>query len=239
MKRPLSHRTRDRATPARGASSERKRTILLVDDHPIVREGLADMINRQKNLVVCGEAGSGYEASEMVRRLKPDLAVIDVTLKDVSGIELLKTLKLQAPHLALLVLSMHEESLYAQRALRAGALGYIMKQEASENILKAIYAALNGEIYLSDPMKEKLLHHLVESSAGDNLYSLDRLSDRELEVFELIGDGFGTREIAEKLHLSVKTIESYRESLKQKLQLKDSTELVRQAIQWARSENHR
>src|SRR5438874_8146559 len=214
MKRPLSHRIQDRAPPAGGPSSERKRTILLVDDHPIVREGLADMINRQKNLVVCGEAGSGYEASEMVRRLKPDLAVIDVTLKDVSGIELLKTLKLQAPHLALLVLSMHEESLYAQRALRAGALGYIMKQEASEIILKAIHSALQGEIYLSERIKEKLLHHLLDGKSGKQGFSVDLLSDRELEIFQLIGDGFGTRQIAEKLHLSVKTIESHRERLK-------------------------
>jgi len=213
-----------------------KRRILLVDDHPIVRQGLVELINRQKNLVVCGETGSGREAPELARRLNPDLAVIDVSLKDASGIQLLKTLKLQRPHLPLLVLSMHEESLYAERALRAGAMGYIMKQEASEIILKAIHSALLGEIYLSDRIKEKLLHHLVEGKSGRQGFSVDLLSDRELEIFQLIGNGFGTRQIAEKLHLSVKTIESYRESLKQKLQLKDKSELVQQAIHWARGE---
>ena len=213
-----------------------KRRVLLVDDHPIVRQGLAELINRQKNLVVCGETGSGREAPELARRLNPDLAVIDVSLKDASGIQLLKTLKLQHPRLPLLVLSMHEEGLYAERALRAGAMGYIMKQEASEIILKAIQSALQGEIYLSDHIKEKLLHHLVEGKGGKQGFSVDLLSDRELEIFQLIGNGFGTRQIAEKLHLSVKTIESYRESLKQKLQLKDRSELVQQAIHWARGE---
>jgi len=213
-----------------------KRRILLVDDHPIVRQGLVELINRQKNLVVCGETGSGREAPELARRLNPDLAVIDVSLKDASGIQLLKTLKLQHPRLPLLVLSMHEEGLYAERALRAGAMGYIMKQEASEIILKAIHSALHGEIYLSDHIKEKLLHHLVEGRGGQHGFSVDLLSDRELEIFQLIGNGFGTRQIAEKLHLSVKTIESYRESLKQKLQLKDRSELVQQAIHWARGE---
>jgi DNA-binding NarL/FixJ family response regulator len=218
------------------AARRGRRRILLVDDHPIVRQGLAELINRQKNLVVCGETGSGREAPELARRLDPDLAVIDVSLKDASGIQLLKTLKLQRPRLPLLVLSMHEEGLYAERALRAGAVGYIMKQEASEIILKAIHSVLQGEIYLSDHIKEKLLHHLVEGKSGKPGFCVDLLSDRELEIFQLIGNGFGTRQIAEKLHLSVKTIESYRESLKQKLQLKDRSELVQQAIHWARGE---
>jgi len=242
---PSGGRTPSRVAPQRNskapvvrtaATRPGKRRILLVDDHPIVRQGLAELINRQKNLVVCGETGSGREAPELARRLNPDLAVIDVSLKDESGIQLLKTLKLQRPHLPLLVLSMHEESLYAERALRAGAIGYIMKQEASEIILKAIHSALQGEIYLSDRIKEKLLHHLVNGKSGKQGFSVDLLSDRELEIFQLIGNGFGTRQIAEKLHLSVKTIESYRESLKQKLQLKDRSELVQQAIHWARGE---
>jgi DNA-binding NarL/FixJ family response regulator len=260
MKHPLKKRQRTRAGAARGAAGSParfglpaksrakaparwsptaragKRKILLVDDHPIVRQGLVELINRQKNLVVCGETGSGREAPELARRLNPDLAVIDVSLKDESGIQLLKTLKLQRPRLPLLVLSMHEEGLYAERALRAGAMGYIMKQEASDVILKAIHSALNGEIYLSERIKEKLLHHLVEGKSGRQGFSVDLLSDRELEIFQLIGNGFGTRQIAEKLHLSVKTIESYRESLKQKLQLKDRSELVQQAIHWARDE---
>src|SRR5437667_2684147 len=158
--------------------SDGPRRILLVDDHPIVRQGLAELINRQKNLRICGETGSGQEVPELVRRLKPDLAVIDVSLKDGSGLELLKVLKAEAPHLALLVLSMHEESLYAERSLRAGALGYVMKGEANERILKAIYSALKGEIYLSDSMKERLLHHLVEGATGKKDFSLDRLRDR-------------------------------------------------------------
>src|SRR5262245_40111343 len=224
--------------PAGGSSSPRagKRRVLLVDDHPIVRQGLVELINRQKNLVVCGETGSGREAPELARRLEPDLAVIDVSLKDASGIQLLKTLKLRRPQLPMLVLSMHEEGLYAERALRAGAMGYIMKQEASDMILKAIHSALQGEFYLSDGIKEKLLHHLVEGKSSKQGFSVDLLSDRELEIFQLIGNGFGTRQIAEKLHLSVKTIESYRDSLKQKLQLKHRSELVQQAIHWARGE---
>jgi DNA-binding NarL/FixJ family response regulator len=216
---------------------QEKRRILLVDDHPIVREGLVELILRRKDLEVCGVTGNGHEAFELVRRLKPDLAVIDIALNGVSGIELLKALKLEVPQLALLVLSMYDEGLYAERALRAGALGYIMKQEASELILKAIDSALKGEVYLSDRMKEKLLHHLVEAPTGKEGFSVDRLSDRELEVFQLIGNGFATRQIAERLHLSIKTIESYRESLKQKLQFKHGAELVQQAIRWARSQS--
>ncbi len=233
----MAPRQEPNAAPTRWpATGPGKRRVLLVDDHPIVRQGLVGLINRQKNLVVCGQTGSGRETPELARRLNPDLAVIDVSLKDTSGIELLKTLKLQQPRLPLLVLSMHEEGLYAERALRAGAMGYIMKQEPADVILKAIQSTLNGEIYLSDRIKEKILHHLVEGKSGREGFSVDLLSDRELEIFQLIGNGFGTRQIAEKLHLSVKTIESYRESLKQKLQLKDKSELVQQAIHWARGE---
>ncbi len=212
----------------------RKHRILLVDDHPIVRQGLTELINRQKDLVVCGEAANGPEALEQIHRLVPDLAVIDISLQNASGLELIKAIKLQRAHLPLLVLSMHDEGLYAERVLRAGARGYIMKQEASHKILNAIRCVAAGDIFVSEPVKARLLKHLVE---GDSLSSdMGRLSDRELEIFQLIGDGFSTRQIARKLCLSVKTIESYRENLKQKLHLQSGAELLRQAIQWGRSD---
>lgn len=163
--------------------------------------------------------------------------MVDVSLKTMSGIELMKNIKVLAPNLPVLFMSMHDESLYAERALRAGAQGYIMKQEASEKILTAIHRVLDGELYLSDRMKEKMLHRIVNKKKEDGGFSIDSLSDREMEVFQLIGNGFSTRQIAAKLNLSVKTIDSYREHLKLKLQLETGSDLVRYAIQWVKSEN--
>jgi DNA-binding NarL/FixJ family response regulator len=213
-----------------------KQKILLVDDHPITRQGVAALINQEENLAVCGEADSAAKAMDLIPLLKPDMAVVDISLKSTSGIELVKNLKVQFPRLPILMMSMHDESLYAERALRAGAKGYIMKQEASERILTAIHRVLSGELYLSDKIKEKMLHNLVDKKKDGSGFSIDALSDRELEVFQLIGNGFSTRQIAGRLHLSVKTIDSYREHLKVKLHLNSGSELVQHAIQWVKSE---
>ena len=228
--------------PAKPEKSEKpeklgaKFRVLLVDDHPITRQGVATLINQERNLTVCGEADSAPRALELITKIAPDLAVVDISLKTISGVELIKNIKVLVPKLPVLVMSMHDESLYAERALRAGAQGYIMKQEASELVLTAIHRVLAGEIYLSDRMKEKMLHRIVNKKKDDGAFSIDSLSDRELEVFQLIGNGFSTRQIAAKLNLSVKTIDSYREHLKLKLPLETGSDLVRYAIQWVKSE---
>lgn len=214
-----------------------KRRIFLVDDHPITRQGVAVLINQEADLEVCGEADSAPKAFDMLQKAKADLAVVDISLKTTSGIELTKNLKVLLPDLPILIMSMHDESLYAERALRAGAKGYVMKQEASDNILVAIRRILSGELYLSEKMKEKMLHRLVHNRKDEVVFSIDTLSDREMEVFQLIGNGFSTRQIATKLNLSVKTIDSYREHLKLKLHIEKGADLVRHAIQWVKSEN--
>lgn len=214
-----------------------KRRIFLVDDHPITRQGVMVLINQEPDLEVCGEADSAPKAFDLLQKSKADLAVVDISLKTTSGIELTKNLKVLLPDLPVLIMSMHDESLYAERALRAGAKGYVMKQEASDNILIAIRRILDGELYLSEKMKEKMLHRLVHNRKDEVVFSIDTLSDREMEVFQLIGNGFSTRQIATKLNLSVKTIDSYREHLKLKLHIEKGADLVRHAIQWVKSEN--
>src|SRR5436190_15817990 len=209
-----------------------KHRILLVDDHPIVRQGLAEMINQEKDLNVAGTAEDVHRALDAIEKLKPDLVVADISLKGSNGIELLKNIKVRFPRTLVLVLSMHDESLYAVRALRAGAAGYIMKQEATEKVLTAIRQVVSGEIYLSDRMEKKMMHQLVGGRTARTGSPIEDLSDRELEVFGLIGQGHGTRQIAEELHLSIKTIESHRAHIKEKLNLKNATELVQHAIQW-------
>ncbi|MFN7139044.1 MAG: response regulator [Limisphaerales bacterium] len=208
-----------------------KYKIMLVDDHPILRQGLALLIDEDKDLTVCGQFEEASKALDAIGTLKPDAAIVDISLKGSSGIELLKNIKVQYPKLLVLVLSMHDESLYAERALRAGASGYIMKQEATDQVLVALHKVLNGEIYLSERMSSKLMHQLVSGKGADSGSLMERLSDRELEIFGLIGEGRGTRQIAEQLHLSVKTIESHRAHIKEKLNLKNATELVHRAIQ--------
>lgn len=196
------------------------------------------LINQQPDLTVCGEADSAPVAVDLIQKLAPDLAIVDLTLKTTGGIELIKHARALRPEMHVLVMSMHDESLYAERALRAGAAGYIMKQEASDKILTAIRRVLARELYLSDKMKEKMLHRLVNNRKDKEevVFSIDTLSDREMEVFQLIGNGYSTRQIAGKLNLSVKTIDSYREHLKLKLRLESGTELVQHAIQWVKSE---
>jgi DNA-binding NarL/FixJ family response regulator len=208
-----------------------KYRILLVDDHPILRQGLAQLLAQEKDLLICGQYEDAAKALDAVTNLKPDAAIVDISLKGSSGIELLKNIKVQFPRLLVLVLSMHDESLYAERALRAGASGYIMKQEPPEQVLVALRKVLNGEIYLSQQMSSKLMHQLVSGRPTETGSLIERLSDRELEIFGLIGQGRGTRQIAEQLHLSVKTVESHRAHIKEKLNLKNATELVHRAIQ--------
>jgi DNA-binding NarL/FixJ family response regulator len=220
----------------RKLSVKSKRAVFVIDDHPIVREGLTQLINREPDLTVCGTAEDIYEALKAMQTLKPDIALADISLKGADGIELIKNLKIRMPALPVLVLSIHDESIYAPRALRAGARGFIMKQEATENVLLALRRVLSGEIYLSKRMANKMLQQFVGAPGTAQKFSIDRLSDRELEVFRLIGQGHGTRRIAEELRLSVKTVESYREHIKEKMTLSDASELVQHAIQWLQRE---
>lgn len=235
MKSQSTESAQSAAPPASNGGSKKVR-VLLVEDHPITRQGMKALINQQLGLEVCGETDSAAEALDLVDSLKPDLAVLDVSLKTTSGIELTKEIKARAPDVAILVVSMHDEALFAERALRAGAMGYVMKQEAGEKIVVAIQHLLRGEPYLSGKMAERMLHRFVNKKSDGMVFAIDTLSEREKEVFQLIGTGFSTRQIAEKLNLSSKTIDSYREHLKLKLGLSSGAELMRHAIQWARCE---
>ena len=214
------------------AEMESKTRILIVDDHPIVRQGLAELINHESDLVVCGQAEDAHEAIKAIKDLSPTMAIIDISLKETSGLELIKDIHSQYPDLPVLALSMHDEMLYAERALRAGAMGYIMKQEATENVIVAVRRILGGEIYVSDRMAARMVRKLVTGQIETTTSQVASLSDRELEVFHLIGKGHGTRQISERLHLSVKTIETYRAHIKEKLNLADAAELLQYAIQW-------
>jgi DNA-binding NarL/FixJ family response regulator len=206
--------------------------ILIVDDHPAVREALALRIGRQRDLEVCGEAADPNEALRLVADTQPDVAVVDISLKTGNGIELIKRIKDRNDQVRMLVWSMHSESLYAERALRAGALGYVNKDQATDKIVDAIRRVLAGKVYLSDEMAEKLLHRAVGTREDLTRSPLDALADRELEVLRLIGQGVKTADIAERLHLSVKTIETYRDRIRHKLNLADGTELAHYATQW-------
>lgn len=218
-----------------------KRKVFIVDDHPIVREGLAQMINREPDLAVCGDAQAMHEALQAIELHKPHILIVDISLNGPDGLDLLKNIRSKDPSLPVLILSMHDESIYAERALRAGANGYIMKQEATERVLIALRRILNREIYVSDRIADKMLQRFVGGGRSGEVKRspLDALSDRELEVLHLIGEGHGTRQIAEELHLSIKTVESYQSHLKDKLSLKNSRELMQYAIQaamWEKSE---
>jgi DNA-binding NarL/FixJ family response regulator len=209
-----------------------KRTVFIVDDHPIVRQGLALLINREPDLAVCGDAEEAGSALRLIEELKPDLVVVDLSLNGPDGLDLLKTIRARDPNLPVLILSMMDELLYAERGLRAGANGYIMKQQATEQVLVAIRRILGGEVYVSERIANKMLHLFVGGSPTEQTSTVADLTDRELEVFRLIGEGHGTRQIADELHLSVKTVESYQAHIKEKLLLKNGRELVQRAIQW-------
>ena len=206
--------------------------ILLVDDHAVVRFGMAQLINRQPDLAVCGEEEDAGKALSAIMALKPDLVIADISLKDSSGLELIRNLKAQFPRLPILVLSVHDESVYAEVAFRAGALGYLMKEEALEKLLTAIHRVLSGSIYVSERLAAKMLQQQLrgQSPAGES--PVQGLSDRELEVLKLIGEWKKTSDIAHELHLSIKTIEYYREQIKRKLNLSSGIELTHYATAW-------
>jgi DNA-binding NarL/FixJ family response regulator len=203
-----------------------------VDDHPIVRQGLALFIEREPDLMVCGEAEDATSALQAIREAAPDFVILDISLNGPDGLELLKTLRVRYPNLPALVLSMHDESVYAERALRAGANGYIMKQEAADKVITAIRHILGGDVYLSDRLTKQMLQQFVNGSISPR-DPLAKLSDRELEVFRLIGAGHGTRQIADELHVSTKTVESYQAHIKEKLALRNARELVQHAVEWS------
>jgi DNA-binding NarL/FixJ family response regulator len=210
-----------------------KSRVLLVDDHPTMREGLVRVIEREDDLMVCGQAGSVHLALEMIESSKPDIAVVDLSLGGQNGIDLIKDIKVRHLSLPVLVHTMHDESVYAERSLRAGAKGYINKADPPEMLLKAIRSVLHGDIYLSETATKDLLHAIAEDQPGRRKSPVHGLSDREFQVFELIGRGLGTKEIASALHLSAKTVQAHRDHVRQKLKLKDGSDLMRFAIQWA------
>ena len=214
------------------ASQSKHARIVLVDDHPLVRERLAEMLNREPDLRVCGEAEDRQGALSVIATSKPDLAIVDLTLKDSHGLDLIKDIQARWPALAVLVVSMHEESLHAERAIRAGARGYITKQEATRKILLAVRRVLEGGIYLSDTIAAQLAPKAVGRGDAPAGVSLEHLADRELEVLQWIGRGYSTHEIAERLHLNFKTVETYRARIKDKLGLKDAHEVLQYAIRW-------
>jgi DNA-binding NarL/FixJ family response regulator len=213
--------------------TERSR-ILIVDDHPLFREGLKQMIDRTPDLAICGEAEDVSEALKAIGELKPDLVLVDISLGSGSGIDLVKAIKTKFGDLPVLVISMHDESLYAERALRAGAMGYVMKHERGKRVLAAISRVLGGDIYVSEKMATSMLSKLTWGKDEEPVSPVEKLSDRELEVFRMLGQVKGTRQIAEELNLTVATINTFRARIKEKLQLKTSTELAMYAIQWYR-----
>lgn len=216
--------------------TERKK-VVVVDDHPIVRKGLSQLINQTKDLCVCGEAGDAHEALTVVNTHKPDCVIVDLMLGLTSGITLIENIRLRWQDMPVLVLSMYDESLYAERVLRVGAQGYIMKKEASERLIDAIRQVMTGEIFVSDRIKSKLLQSFSGTPAKKKGPLIDSLSNRELEVFQLLGQGHSTRQIADILHLSVKTVETYYAHIKDKMKLKDARELLMQSIQWVQNQN--
>jgi len=211
------------------------RKVLIVDDHPIVRDGLVTLINHESDLEVCGEAEEPQQALKAISELEPDVIIVDITLKGSNGIELTRSIKERSPGLPVIVLSIHDESIYAERALRAGARGYLMKEVVSERIITAIRTVLSGEIYVSNAISKRMLRKLAGGKADTISTPMDSLSDRELEVFRLIGQGCKVSKIAQRMHLSVKTVETYRARIKEKLSLADADELLHYAIQWASS----
>ena len=209
-----------------------KHRIFLVDDHPLVREGLTNLINRQDDLIVCGEAEDSSEAIGGIARSRPDVAVIDISLKNESGLELVKNLGSQFPLVALIVLSMHDEALYAERAVRAGARGYVMKRETTKSVLTAIRRVLEGSVYLSERVVNGMARKLSLSDKASVSSPVERLSDRELEIFRLLGQGRTTSQIADDLHLSLKTVQAYCARAKEKFGVSSLAELLRAAIRW-------
>ena len=220
------------ATRAQLSPLTKKHKVLLVDDHPVVRQGLALLVGREPDLLVCGEADGARSAFQAIETLQPDIVVLDISLAGPDGLDVLKEIRMRSGNLPVLILSMHDESIYAERALRAGANGYIMKQEATEKVLIAIRKILKGDVYLSERLTSAMLNQFVHGSDTIKSSPIVSLTDRELEIFRLIGEGHSTRQIADELHLSVKTIESHQAHIKEKLALRNARELVQHAIEW-------
>ena len=218
------------ASPTQATAA--KKQVFLVDDHPLVREWLTNLINQQPDLAVCGEAETGPQALEAITRLRPAVAIVDLSLKDSSGLDLIKNLKESAPTVLVLVLSMHEELHYAVRSLRAGARGYIMKRETTRKVVAAIRQVLAGGLYFSEQVATVMATQFIEGKSPADHSPAALLSDRELEVFELLGQGRGTRQIAETLVVSIKTVQVYCARIKEKLNLGSATELLREALRW-------
>ena len=216
--------------------SEEKKRVIIVDDHPLFRDRLSQLINHELDMEVCGESETAEQAIQLIRSLTPDLVIVDITLKGSSGLELIKGIRALSIGIPVLILSMHEESLYAERALRAGATGYITKNQAADEVLAAIRRVLTGEIYLSDKMTSVFLRSLTTTGAKSMPRPVDRLADRELEVLELIGRGNTTRQIADKLQLGPATVDTYRARIKEKMNLRNATELQHFAIRWVREQ---
>jgi DNA-binding NarL/FixJ family response regulator len=217
--------------------TKRARRIMIIDDHPLMRKGLALTLDTEPDLAVVGQAATAEEALTVFEKADPDLAIVDISLPGMSGLELIKHLHLLKPGIGILVVSRHEETLYAERAIRAGARGYVMKLEAGNVMVLAVRRVLDGGIYVSEEINERLLMGIAAGQRHLAHSPLEVLSDRELEVFELTGRGLGTREIADRLHLSIKTVESYRARIKSKLNLTNAAELMQHAVQWVESES--
>ena len=215
-----------------GKSQSEKSHILIVDDHPLFREGMRQLIDRNPSLKVCGEVSSPAAAMKAVAELEPDLVLVDISLEGGDGIDLIKSLKAKYEDLPILVISMHNESLYAERALRAGALGYVMKNEAARTVKAAILKVLGGDIFLSEKMSASVLSKLIHGKNELPVSPVEQLSDRELQVFQMLGEGKSSRQIAEELDLTIPTIHSFRTRIKEKLRFQNATELVLRANQW-------
>jgi DNA-binding NarL/FixJ family response regulator len=222
--------------PSTPQATQKRSRVLLVDDHPMVRERLADVINREADLMVSGEAEDRHEAIAAILAQPPDLVIVDLTLKSSDGLELIKDIRARWPKMRMLVVSMHDESLYAERVIRAGAMGYITKQEATRKVLLAIRRVLAGSIYLNEKIASRLIRRLMTNADQPTATPAESLADRESQVFELIGRGLNTHDIALQLHIAVKTVETYRARIKQKLSLKDASELLQLAIAWSRGQ---
>ena len=222
-------------TAKRKSLSTARKKIFIVDDHPMMREGLAQLIAQESDLMVCGEADDATAALDQIEKLKPDLALVDITLRSTSGLELIKDLAIRAPQTAVLVISMHDESLYAERVLRAGGRGYVMKQEGGKKLMEAIRHVLSGKTYVSEKISAKILD-LFSGRPAEGSSPVERLTDREFQVFQLIGSGLSTKEIADKLHVSAKTVEVHRVNIKQKLRVDTAPELLRFAVRWVEAE---
>jgi DNA-binding NarL/FixJ family response regulator len=210
----------------------KKTKVVLVDDHPLVREWLANLINQQSDLQVSGDADSAPKALQIIGAVQPEIAIVDISMEGGSGLELIKNIRANYPNVVVIVLSMHDEAIYAERSLRAGARGYIMKREATKRVLEAIRCVLGGKLYMSDKMAMMMAEKFVDGRPKTEGSVVEKLSDRELEVFQLLGRGYNTRQIADELHVSFKTVQSFCARIKEKLNFSNAAELLREAVRW-------